>query len=68
MINDKSQTFIAELNQYWRNEQWMKNEKSRFGFIVRIVEGKQEQRYMSRKFPNLLCELKKNGTMVVSNY
>ena len=49
-VEDESQTFIAELSQYWGNEQWMKNEKTRFGFIVQIVEEKQEQRYMRIQF------------------
>lgn len=46
----ESQTFIAELSQHWRNEQWMKNEETRFGFIVPIVEEKHEQRYMRIQF------------------
>ena len=35
----------TELYLSWRYEQWTRNERTRFGFIVQIVEEKHEQRY-----------------------
>ena len=49
-VEDESQTFIAELSWWRRSEQWTKNERTRFGFIVQTVEGKHEQKYMRIRF------------------